>query len=348
MQTDMAICDAPRHLAIERRPVESLGEGDVLVKVAFCGVCPWDLRVYSGLSKSARYPTTLGHEVSGLVESVGSPSLAVRPGDRVVVDVVRRCGTCAKCRNGFENHCEKADYSRGGFAGHIVAPIQNIYPLRETTALIEASVTEPLACVVRGQSRVGIRPGDTVLVVGAGPIGLLHVQLLKARRAKVLVSDPLAVRLAKAGLLGANAIINPTRDSLAEVVGGETSGQGVDAAIIATSNVESIQQILPVLGVGARLLLFAGFYPGGKVTVDLNDIHYRELFVAGTSDYTRIEFAEALRLIEDRTVQVSPLISHVYPLKDVSQGFQMAEGQKGLKVVIQCNEIETFDPEESA
>lgn len=348
MQTDMAICDRPHHIAVEQQVLEPLTAGDVLVKVAFCGVCPWDLRVFSGLSTSAHYPMRLGHEVSGVVEAVGSRTLAVRPGDRVVVDVVRRCGTCAKCRTGFENHCEKADYSRGGYAGHIMAPIESIYPLRQTTPLIEASLTEPLACVVRGQNRIGVGPEDTVLVVGSGPIGLLHVQALKARRARVLVSDPLAVRLEKARSLGADATINPLRDNLPEVVKAETEGQGVNVAIIATSNIDSIKQILPVLSVGGRLLLFAGFYPEGKMTLDMNAIHYQELLVAGTSDYTRVEFAEALRLIEDKTVRISALISHVYPLQEISQALHTAESQKGLKVVVQCNEVEAFDPGASA
>jgi L-iditol 2-dehydrogenase len=342
---EIAICDGPHQLRLERRQVEALGSADVLVRVAYCGVCPWDVRAYKGLSSSVRYPLQLGHEVAGAVAAVGADVRDLEVGDRVAVDVIRRCGVCRSCLRGFENLCARADSSRGGFAEYVVMPVQNVYRLRDGTKLIEASLAEPLACVVRGQRRVGVAAGDTALVVGCGPLGLLHIQALKGSGARVIGADLLDRRLAAARRLGADVTVNPGQQDLSQVVAAETEGAGVDVAIVAVSQIEAARQALPQLGGGGRLLLFAGIYPKAELVLDPNLIHYRELLITGTSDYTAAEFAAALRLIQDGIVQTAPLISRVYPLAEVAPALASVSAREGLKTVVRCTDLEPFEPE---
>jgi L-iditol 2-dehydrogenase len=345
MDMEIAICDGPQQIRLERRPVEALGPADVLVRIAYCGVCPWDVRAYNGLSSSVRYPLQLGHEVAGEVAGLGADVRGCAVGDRVAVDVIRRCGVCRACRRGFENMCAQADSSRGGFAEYIVMPAKNVYRLRDGTKLIEASLAEPLACVVRGQRRVSVATGDTALVMGCGPLGLLHIQALRASGARVIGADLLDRRLEVARHVGADVTVNPDQQNLSQIVAAETDGAGVDVAIVAVSQLEAARQALPQLGGGGRLLLFAGIYPRAELVLDPNLIHYRELLVTGTSDYAPAEFAAALRLIQDGIVQTAPLISQVYPLTEVMQALASVSARKGLKTVVRCSDLEPFEPE---
>lgn len=345
MEMEVAVCREPLQIQIERHPVEELGPDDALVRISYCGVCPWDLRAFVGLSSSVRYPLRLGHEVSGVVEAVGTKVHKVKPGDRVVVDVIRRCKVCTACLRGLENHCENADFSRGGFAQYIVAPTENVYQIKDGTPLIEAALTEPLACVVRGQNRIGVGRNNTALLVGSGPMGLLHLQVLKRNGAKVIVSDLIEERLEIARGFGADVTLNPDREDLAQVVNAETDGFGVDAAVIATSRIEAVRRVLPLLGIDGRLLLFAGIYPKAEMTLDPNLIHYREIWVTGSADYTPADFMQSLQLIENKEVKIEPLISNVYPLSEIARAFATLEAQDGLKVVVRCNDPETLEPE---
>jgi L-iditol 2-dehydrogenase len=269
----------------------------------------------------------------------------LRPGDRVAVDVIRRCGTCAACRRGFENQCANADSSRGGFAQYIVAPAANVYHVPDATRLIDVALAEPLACAVRGQRRVTVGRGDTVLVVGCGPLGLLHVQVAKAAGARVIGADLIDGRLAMARRLGADVTVNPGQEDLSQRVAAETDGYGVDVAIVAVSQIEAARQALPQLGRGGRLLLFAGIYPKADLTLDPNLIHYRELLITGTSDYTASEFREALHLITTGAVQTAPLISAVHPLADVAEALTSVSQRLGLKVVVRCTDLEPSEAE---
>lgn len=337
LELDVAVCYGPHDIRIERELVEPTGSAEVLVRVEYCGVCPWDLRVFSGLSSSVSYPLQLGHEISGTVERVGDAVRGLRPGDHVVVDASRRCGECAPCRRGMENLCEKPDYSRGGFARFITAPASDAVPLRDNTSLVAATFTEPLACIVRAHNRAAAGEGDTALVLGCGPLGLLHAQLLKHRGVRVLASDPIAQRLEVARSLGVDLALNPTEVDVPEVVATETDGWGVDVAIVATSAIAAAREALPLLACGGRLVLFGGIYPEATLELDPNEVHYRETWITGASDYTRAEFLQALRLIEDGVLEIEPLVSDIYPLRDIARAIVSLKTGNNLKVVVRCN-----------
>ncbi|NLE43711.1 MAG: alcohol dehydrogenase catalytic domain-containing protein [Chloroflexi bacterium] len=337
MRLKAAVCYAPRDIRIEHEEIERLGPGDVRVNVAYCGVCPWDLRVYLGLSSSVHYPLHMGHELSGVVTETGAEVHGLRPGDRVCVDAIRRCGTCSACTRGLENHCANADFSRGGFATHITAPASNVYPLRDSTPLLHAALTEPLACILRAQSRLALQKGTTALVLGCGPLGLLHLQALISQGMRVLVSDPLPQRRNMALALGASVAFAPSSGDLAVGVNQYTDGWGVEAAIVATGAVAAAEEALPLLAFDGKMILFAGIHPRANLVLDPNAVHYRETWITGSSDYTRAEFMQSLELIQRGELQLTPLITDIFALDHIAEALAAVQSGERLKVVVQCN-----------
>jgi L-iditol 2-dehydrogenase len=337
MKMDVAICYGPQDVRIEQRACEPLAAGEVRVKVRYCGVCPWDLRAYSGGSSSIRYPLQFGHEISGVIAEIAPDVVGPQVGQAVVVDAVRRCGVCPACRRGLFNHCQRPDYSRGGFAHYIDAPAANVHTLRAGTSLLAASLTEPLACIVRAQNRAAARPGEVALLVGCGPLGLLHLQLLKLAGARVIACDPLPARLAAAERFGADCTVNPRETSLAQVVADFTGGWGAEVVIMAASPAAALEQALPLLSVEGRIVLFAGVFPKTPISLDPNAVHYAESWITGSSEYGPAEFAQALALIEDGRVQVEPLISDIFPLQRLDDALQALKSSERLKLVIQCD-----------
>jgi len=336
MVMEAAVCYAPGDLRVEHEPVEPLGPGEVRIRVAYCGLCPWDLRVFLGLSSSVRYPLHLGHELSGVVAETGAGVEGLRPGDRVSADAIRRCGTCDACRRGLENHCRNADYSRGGFATYLAAPACNVYPLQDSTPLLHAALVEPIACVLRAQNRLALPQGATALVLGCGPLGLLHLQVLRQRGVNVLVSDPVSHRREMALSLGATAALDPAAGDLARAVADLTGGWGVEAAIVATGAVDAARQALPLLAFDGKLMLFAGIHPRANLEIDPNDVHYRESWITGSSDYTRAEFRQSLTLVEEGALRLDPLITDLLPLADIAAAMAAVQSGQRLKVMIRC------------
>jgi L-iditol 2-dehydrogenase len=337
MDMQAAVCYAPGGVRVEHEPLEPLGPGEVRVQVAYCGVCPWDLRVFLGLSSSVRYPVHLGHELSGVIAEIGAGVEALQPGDRVSVDAIRRCGSCDACRRGLENHCRHADYSRGGFATYLAAPACNVYPLHDSTPLLHAALIEPIACILRAQNRLALPDGATALVLGCGPLGLLHLQVLRQHGVRVLAGDPVARRREMALALGAAAALDPAATDLAQAAADLTGGWGVEAAIVATGAVAAVRQALPLLAFDGKLVLFAGIHPKADLALDPNDVHYREIWITGSSDYTRAEFCQSLALVEQGVLRLDALITDVLPLTDIAAALDAVRSGQGLKVMVRCS-----------
>lgn len=334
-----AVCYGPGDIRIEEIPVGELAAGEVLVRVAYCGICPSDFRVYDGRS-SQKLPMTLGHEFSGWVEEIGPGVTRLGVGDPVVVDPAEKCYTeCPACRRGITNKCSEVQVGGGGdgFAEYRVAKEAHVYRLRPTTNLVAASFAEPLACVLHGQHRAGVGLGSATVVVGSGPIGLLHVMTAKAAGAKVIVSEVQPARLAAAAELGADVTVDPMKQDLAEVVQRETDGWGADAAIVAVGNQAAIEGAIGLLGLQGTVVLFAGVYPNVPISLDPNFIHYSEVNVTGSSDYTDPDFFEAVTSIENGTVNTRKLVSDILPLERIVEGMEIVRSAEKLKIVIQVN-----------
>ncbi len=328
------VFSAPGDLQLGDWPLAEPEDDEVMVQLDYCGICPWDVRGYRGLARGIQYPRLLGHEASGRVSQVGSAVRGVAAGQTVVVDFIVKCGTCAACRRGMGNLCQRPTYGRGGFAAAVVVPESNVYPLNPATPMQAAAFTEPLACVLRGERMLRIQPGETVLVIGTGPIGLLHIQVARLFGGRVIAADLRPERLEVARQMGAAAVINTSEVALKDGVLAATDGWGADAAAITVGSARLVEETLDVLARGGRMNIFAGIYPKEPVSLDPHLIHYRELQVLASSDSAPADFRQALSLIEGGQVEVLPLISHLLPLEQLTEGMEIVKAAQGLKVMI--------------
>ncbi len=313
------------------RPVP--GPDEVLIQIAFVGICPWDARVYAG-KKSVPLPRVMGHEAAGRIVEVGSDVRHLKPGQRVAADFIVKCGACDPCRAGRANRCQHPRFPNGAYEEFAVLPQRNIMPLvAESTSYRAAAFMEPLACVVRGQKMLRLAPGEWELVVGAGPIGIMHMQVARRYGARVIVADLIDERLELARSLGADVVVNSGQAKPKDAVLAATGGAGVDAAVVAVGASPLVVEAADCLAAGGRLNIFAGIYPVDPLNIDPNLIHYKELVLTGSADSTPEDMRDALRYIESGEVLVEPLISHVLPLDCLDDGFQLVLNRVGMKIM---------------
>ena len=335
----VATCYAARGIRYEETAVPEPGGDEVLVRVAYCGICPSDFRVYDGRS-SQKLPLILGHEFTGWIAKVGANVSRLRVGDRVVVNPGQPCYTqCPACLRGFPNKCMNIQTGGGGggLGQYRLSKEGAIFPLRPATDMIAASFAEPLACVLHGQGRASIRTGSLVVVVGSGPIGLLHMMSAKRSGARVIMSEPHPGRLATAAKLGADVTVDPSKQDLASIVRAESDGWGADAVIVAVGNKAATEAAVRLLGIQGTIILFAGMYPNLPIEMDSNLIHYSEINITGSSDYADPEFFQSLGFIERGLIDTQKLVSHVLPFERIVEGMEIVRQASSLKVVIQVN-----------
>lgn len=334
-----ALLYAPNDLRVEKVDKPTIESNMALTRIDACGICPTDVRAYSGLSQPKRFhmPYTPGHEWVGHVVEVGRDVTSFEEGDRVVPDWRVVCGKCYYCRRGIFNYCKNIvrGLVRGGFCEYGYAIESNLRLIPNSVSYEEACFTEPLACCINGTKRCNIQVGDDVVIVGSGPIGLMHLQLAKHRGARVISCDLIKERLETAKGLGADDTILCSEEDPIEKVEDLTDGRGANAVIVAVGGDIPIDQGIKMAGTCGTINLFAGTYPPAKIILDPNDIHYRQLVITGSHDFIPHDFTTALKLIRSEIVKVRPLISHVLPLGRVKEGFDIVVGRKGLKVIIE-------------
>ena len=343
-----AVYHGPNDLRVEQVAVPEIGEGEVLVRVLSASICGTDLRILHGNHRM--YPAGTiripGHEVVGRIEQI-SPAVTGYVRDQLVfVAPNTGCGHCQHCLAGNNNLCANFDAigitSDGGFAEFVrisARSVQqgNLIPIDETVDPAVAALTEPFACVVRGQNALGERPGEVVLVMGAGPIGVMHAKLAKARGAgRVIVSEPVAERLAQVAKLGADRAVNPTTEDLEAILMQESGGRGADVIIVAAPAHAAQESAIHLAAVGGRINFFGGL-PKDRptVTIDSNQVHYKELLVTGTTACSTADCRQAAQIVNSGLVDLSPLVSKRFPLKEAAAAFAAAEDRKSLKVVLQ-------------
>lgn len=339
-----AILTEPNRISLSSVSEPLLEKGDVLLRVRSATICGTDIRIFRGLKTAGvRYPSVLGHEFAGeVVETGGHSELSV--GDRVGVCPAISCGHCYRCKHGMENLCsEGANVGYeidGAFAELIRIPAAavragNIRHLAPHMTFDEAAVVEPLACVVNGQNKVGVSSADSVVIVGAGPIGQLHVRLARLRGAKhIIVSDPNVGRHAAALAGGADVVIDPTVEDVIERVRQETDGRGADVVICAIGVPALARQVTELAAHGGRISLFAGFSKGILGEMDVNAIHYNELTVTGAFGLARRDFDLAFDMVASGRFDVRSLVTHRFPLDEVVNAFAVAQSGEAIKVAV--------------
>lgn len=324
------------------RPIIS-ADDEVLIRIHACGICPSDIRAYTGVRSPTRpLPYTPGHEWAGEVVAVGDGVKEFAIGDRVVSNWRVVCGECYYCIRGIHNFCENLRRERvgGGFAEYGLAPAGNLLKIPENVSYAEACFSEPLACCAKGSLDSDIKFGDNVVIVGAGPIGLMHLQLAKHSGACVAVSDLIPERLKKAEELGADEVIHVSQEDPVQRVRELTGGYGADVVIVCVGARCALQQALDMVGICGTVNFFAGTYPPTKLEIDPNLIHYKQIRLTGSHDFTPFHFQTALCFIEMGMVKVAPLVSHELPLARVKEGFDIVAERQGLKVIIRTDPTE--------
>jgi L-iditol 2-dehydrogenase len=343
-----AVYHGAEDIRVEQVPIPQIGPGELLLKVNSASICGTDLRIFHGGHRmfppgTIRIP---GHEVVGTIAACGEQVTGFSIGQRVFVAPNMGCGHCRQCISGNNNRC--ANYQAvgvtldGGFAEYMRVPAAavqqgNVIHINPAVDPAVAALTEPFACVLRGQEVLHIRPGDVVLVIGAGPIGIMHLKLAQLSGAgRVLVSEFHPERAAQAAALGADRVIIPTEEDLAAVLAAETDGLGADVIIVAAPAHAAQESALQLAGIGGRINFFGGL-PKDQPTInfDSNLVHYKELLVTATTACSTADCWRAAQIISTGKVDLSSLVSKRFPLVEAGAAFAAAQDRKSLKVVLE-------------
>jgi L-iditol 2-dehydrogenase len=325
----------------------SPGPGSLKLRVRACSMCGTDVKIARSGHPNMSAPQIMGHEIAGDVVELGEAVTGWSVGDRVQVIAAIPDGTCSTCLAGYPAVCEhqlSMGYQfGGGFAEYLVVPpevlrVDGLNRIPDGLSYAEASVAEPLACVLNGQELARVGPGDSVVVVGSGPIGCLHVRLARARGAsRVILIDLNAERLAQAA-----ALVNPDDTVVAsesdpvDAVLALTDGRGVDVVITAAASGTAQEQGLRMLARRGRLSLFGGLARDApNITVDANLVHYRELTIVGVNGSSPAHNRQALELIASGAVPVADLITHRLPLDRVLDALDIVARGEAIKVTIE-------------
>jgi threonine dehydrogenase-like Zn-dependent dehydrogenase len=329
-----AVLRGPRVLAIEQTAEPSPGPGDVLVRVSRAGLCGTDYRIWTG-DRPVDYPRVPGHEFVGRVEQVGPEVTRVRAGDRIAVEPNYSCGHCPLCREGNRNLCLSRTAVGididGGFAELARLPERCCWPLRVDIEDDELVLAEPLAVVVRAVNRGAPRAGETAAVVGAGTLGLLAVQVLRLRGARVMVAGRTPRRLTLARELGAEETCAVSDTSAAAAARCFSGREGVDLVVETAGTAEAVTEALGLVRPGGRIVLTG--LPHQPTPVAFFSVVRREVTLLGSMIY-QSEFDEALRLLETRAVRVRPLLTHRFPLHDIARAFAAHHDPGSIKVAL--------------
>jgi len=324
----------PGVLELRHVPVPGVGPGDILVRVRVALTCGTDVKTYRRGHPKVPPPTLFGHEFAGDIVAVGSDVQGFEPGMRVVAGNTAPCNTCFYCKHGQQNLCDNLVVNLGAFAEYIRVPEpivrQNTYCIPDSLPYRHAALMEPLACVIHGQDLIRIRPGETVMIIGAGgPIGLMHLQLaLRQGATQVIAVDLKDERLAVAERLGATRLVHGEREDPVAVARELTAGRGADVVIESAGAKPAWLAAVSAARKGGRVLWFGGLPGGTQVEVDATRVHYDELTLIGPYHLTPLDCFRALRLIEAGVINPEPLITHERPLEQLEEALRMMmEGQ---------------------
>ncbi len=330
-----ALITRPYEVKVIERDIPEVKENEVLISVRACGICGSDLHIYRGRHPFVKEPRIPGHEFSGIVVEGDEYS----KGERVTVEPLIPCGKCELCRRGEYNVCRSLKvlgvHVDGAMAEYVKVPKSRVFKLPKSLGFEEGALVEPLAVAVHVVKRAGIKLGDDVFIIGAGPIGLLILQVAKAVGARrIFISDVIDYRLDVAEKLGADYIINPTRDDVIQTIASLTKYRGIDVTIEVAGARDTLYQALKVTRPHGKVVV-VGFFEDEIVGVSATDIVAKELYIVGSRVYWH-DFPVALELMSTRTIDVKKIITHKLPLSMAKRAFEIADKKEenALKVLV--------------
>ncbi len=336
------IFDRPGEIRVDDLPAPQPGPGEVVVEVGAASVCASDLRVYRG-EKYAKPGVVPGHEFAGQVVALGSGVSELELGDGVAVYPIISCGGCEFCRRGLRNRCiarQTLGYDEnGGLAEQVLLPASLVaqghaVKLADGADWGRAALTEPTACVLNSLESCRFRAGASVAILGAGPMGLLHIALARALGAgAIVVAEPVDVRRQAAAEIGASHVCSGDPDELRATVEEATGGSGCDIVIVSVGMNGLTETALQVAGRQSSVNLFAGFPPESSAVVDVNDLHYREVSLTGTQNATPDQFRRTAALLPTLDA-VDRIVSHRFTLSEADQSYTSRADLSVLKTAV--------------
>lgn len=336
-----AVYHGPGDLRVEEVPVRKLKDNEVKIQVKYCGICGTDIHIFHGDGGCCDVtpPLVPGHEFSGIVAEVGAGVKAVKVGDRVTGDPNDMCGECYFCKNGMQHFCKNnigiGTTVDGGFAEYVIMREKQVYKVSDELSFIEAAMAEPISCCLHGIDLCNIKAGDTVLVMGGGPIGMIMMQLAKnAGASKVIMSEPVEEKREQALKLGATKTIDPLHEDVEDVLAEYC--ENVNVVIECVGNVHTQADAVRFAGRGATIMYFGLAAPEESFPIRPDDIFKKELHI--TSSYINpYSFERAIQILESGTVELESLITNVVPLDDIADVFTKPEYRRTGKVMIQIS-----------
>ncbi len=321
------------------------GPGEALVRVKSCAICGSDIRIMHYGNPRVQFPQVVGHELAGEVVDVGKGVQRVRVGDRVAVGADVPCGKCHWCQNGKGTNC-RINYAigyqfPGGFAEYILLneltlSFGPVHRIPDALSFDQACLAEPLACAINGLEMAHLGVGDTLAIIGAGPIGCMMIEMARHMGAPtIMMIQRSSHRLAMAKQFGADEYFLSTEEGFMDVILERTEGEGVDVVMVACGSPEAQEMSLQIAGHRARINFFGGLPSTARpITISSNLIHYKECMVLGSHGSLPRHHLKALQVIQAGMVHTERYISHTYPLTEIEKAIQTAESHQGLKVIV--------------
>jgi len=340
-----AVFYGPGDIRVEDVPKPEPGPGEVVVRNLVALSCGTDLKTFLRGHPYMHPPRIMGHEFSGVVDSVGEGVDWVKPGDRVVAVNSAPCGHCRYCKLGRFNLCENLDETLigfgvdGAYAEYVKLPPRivtfNLYKLSSNIDPTVAAQLEPLSCVVRGERLIDPDLGDTVVVIGAGPIGLYHIQVSRLMGAGTVIAvDVVDERLDYAARFGADVTLNPLRVDVVEKVKSLTGGYGADVVVEAVGKPETWEQAVKLVRKAGTVMFFGGCPSGTTVTLDTYTIHYGELRILGSFHHTPQDVSRTLKIIESGRLRLREMVTGEIRLEEIKEMFERLKQGRDIKIAI--------------
>ncbi len=337
-QLTVTSCDKPQ-----------IKKGEILLKIVACGICGTDLKIYQYGHRIIQPPRILGHEIVGIVEQNNSSKKILKIGTPVIVVTPVGCMKCAYCKKGKQNMCpqvtDKAKsigyYTDGGFAEYIRIPKEAVdqdvlIPIPKTTQpLAHFTLCEPLSCVINGQEKLHISSEDTVLILGAGPIGCLHACLARSSGAKkIILCDISKEKLDLAKHMPADLFVHHQNGALEDIIKKETAA-GADVVIVAAPSGEGQEDAVRFAAPMGRISFFGGLPPSHpRIALDSNRVHYKELELYGAFASARTQYVEAMNLILNKKIDANMFMTHTLSLENILDAFTLMKQHQAIKINI--------------
>jgi threonine dehydrogenase-like Zn-dependent dehydrogenase len=310
---------------------------DVVVRMRACGMCGTDLAILEG-RHPAKPPVILGHECAGEVSDVGANVKSLSVGDHIVVDPNLRCGVCRYCRSDRPNLCESlvslGEDINGGFATYMLAPERAVYKIPISMNWKTASLVEPFSCIVNGFLRARVKPSDTTVVYGAGPMGLFWVSLFRKAGARKIISVEIAAKRRETALkVGADVAVDPSSGNPVKRVMEETGGLGADVAVEVIGKVETVEAAIQSSANGGRIVIMGTCRPDAFAKFSPFDIMRYEKDILG-SHTQAASFRSAIEMLDSGFVPADVIVTHEIPLKEIDLAFSLNKKGEAVKTVI--------------